>query len=70
MRELETRCKLADPDSAYRLLIEAHQGLSDEESANLNAGLVLILANEIGDLELLRAAIDLARAEMVGPNAD
>lgn len=52
--------RFADPDAAYRALIEAHRGLSDQESAALNAKLVLILANQIGDLELLRQAIELA----------
>ena len=65
MRELETRCKLTDPDRAYRMLIEAHRGLSDEESAALNASLVLILANEVGDVDVLHQAIELARAASV-----
>lgn len=51
----------ADPDSAYRAIVEAHRGLSAEESAALNARLVLLLANQIGDLDVLRAAISLAR---------
>lgn len=66
MTELEAECKLADPDRAYRLLIEAHRGLSDAESAALNAGLVLVLANEVGDLDVLRRAIGLARSATVG----
>jgi hypothetical protein len=51
---------LPDPDRAYRALIDAHRGLSDEESAALNTRLVLILANAVGDHELLEAAIALA----------
>jgi predicted metal-dependent hydrolase len=54
--------RFANPDLAYRLLIDAHRGLSDEESAALNARLILILANQIGDLEILREAIQLAVA--------
>ena len=61
MATVETRVKLADPDRAYRMLIEAHRGLTDRQSAALNAKLILILANEIGDLEVLRQAIMLAR---------
>ena len=58
MRKLELEANtFADPDAAYRLLIEAHRGLSDDESAALNARLVLILANQIGDIEVLRAAV-------------
>lgn len=62
MAELETQARLADPDAAYRALIEAHRGLSDEDSAALNTRLVLILANHIGDPEILAAAIALAKA--------
>ena len=62
MDKLETETnRLADPDAAYRLLIEAHRGLTDEESAALNARLVLILANQIGSHEALRAAVSLAK---------
>jgi Protein of unknown function (DUF2783) len=59
--KLETTInRFADPDLAYRLLIDAHRGLSDEESAAFNARLILILANQIGDLEILRQALQLA----------
>ncbi len=54
------RNRFGDPDQAYRLLIEAHRGLDDAESAALNARLVLILANQLGDIELLRQAIEVA----------
>ena len=40
--------RFADPDAAYRLLIEAHRGLTDQESAALNTRLVLILARSEG----------------------
>ncbi|MEY3474974.1 MAG: hypothetical protein RL087_1432, partial [Pseudomonadota bacterium] len=46
----------------YEMLIEAHRGLSDEGSELLHARLVLLLANHIGDLRVLREAIDAARA--------
>jgi hypothetical protein len=52
---------IADADAVYEALIAAHQGLSAEESAALNARLILILANEIGDPTRLRAAIAAAR---------
>lgn len=44
-------------DDFYVALMEAHEGLSFEESAKLNARLVLLLANEIGDLERLKAVL-------------
>jgi hypothetical protein len=56
-----TENRFADPDAAFRLIVEAHRGLSDADSAALNAKLVLILANHIGDLETLRQAIALAK---------
>jgi hypothetical protein len=58
---LDTRPRLADADALYALLVEAHRGLSAEESRKLDAKLVLILANHIGEMDTLRAAIDLAR---------
>jgi predicted metal-dependent hydrolase len=60
---LDTTSRFPDPDVAYRALIEAHRGLSDEASAALNTRLVLILANHIGDLEVLKEAIALATQE-------
>ncbi len=59
--KLVTDNRFADPDAAYRLIVEAHRGLSDKESEALNARLVLILANQVGDLEMLRQAIALAK---------
>lgn len=61
MTRLEAEAnRLNDPDEAYRLVIEAHRGLSDAASAALNARLVLILAHGIGDLAVLRDALRLA----------
>ena len=60
--KLDTVSRFSDPDDAYRLLALAHRGLTAEESAALNARLVLILANQIGDREILRQAVALARA--------
>ena len=53
-------------DDFYEALLAAHQGLDDEQSAALNARLVLLLANHIGSLPVLREALALARAG-VGP---
>ena len=62
---LSTRSNFADPDAAYRLIVEAHRGLSDAESADLDAALVLVLANHIGDIDVLREAISLAKRRML-----
>lgn len=64
MSALITESRFLDPDRAYRALIEAHRGLSDEESAVLNSSLVLILANHIGDHAVLQEALVLARQSM------
>ena len=53
-------------DAFYDALIAAHQGLSDEQSELLNARLVLLLANHIGDLTVLREAIAAARKDVDG----
>ena len=58
---LSTSSNFAKPDDAFRAIVEAHRGLSDEQSADLDAALVLILANHIGDLDVLREAIALAK---------
>jgi hypothetical protein len=58
---LAVEARFSDPDAAYRLIAEAHRGLSPDESAALNARLVLVLSNQIGDMKLLRAALDLAK---------
>jgi hypothetical protein len=48
-------------DVFYSALLEAHEGLSMEDSARLNARLVLILANQVGDSAVLQAALAKAR---------
>ena len=63
---LSTSSNFAKPDDAFRAVVEAHRGLSDEQSADLDAALVLILANHIGDLDVLREAIALAQRRMAG----
>lgn len=64
MTDLKIDSRFADPDSAYRLLIDAHRGLSDEDSAALNSALILILANHIGDSTVLAQAIALAKTTL------
>ena len=50
-----------DPDDFYQELLEAHEHLSKAESDAPNARLILILANHIGDREVLRAALVAAK---------
>ncbi|WP_298256812.1 DUF2783 domain-containing protein [uncultured Litoreibacter sp.] len=58
---LTLSANIPDPDGFYDDLLQAHDGLSDAESHALNARLVLILCNHIGDRTLLRDAIDAAK---------
>lgn len=52
------------PDDFYQVLIDAHAGLSIEQSAALNARLILLLANQVGDFETLREVVAAARAAL------
>ena len=61
MAKLVTASRFADPDAAYVALVEARRGLTVEAAADLDARLVLILANHIGDIDVLAEAIELAR---------
>ena len=54
-----------DPDGFYAELLAAHEGLTDADSTALNARLVLVLANHVGDRDVLRDAL----AAAVGPRA-
>lgn len=48
-------------DDFYEMLIDTHRDLSDEQSAMVNARLILLLANHIGDISVLREAMQIAR---------
>lgn len=61
MSALITESRFENPDAAYIALVEARRGLSEAEAAALDAKLALILANHIGDLDVLNEAIALAR---------
>jgi hypothetical protein len=59
---------IADPDGVYTALIEAHADLSEAESLALNARLILLLANHIGDAAVLREAVATARKSVGRPS--
>ncbi len=61
MATLITESNHPAPDDFYERLIATHRGLSDEESALVNAKLILLLANHIGDPEVLAQAMAAAR---------
>ena len=58
---LMTDSRFHDPDQAFVMLIEARRGLSEREASELDAKLVLILANHIGDMQVLKEAISFAK---------
>lgn len=61
MTTLITSRNVDRPDDAYDLLLSAHEGLTKEESDALNARLILTLFNHVGDIEVIREAIEVAR---------
>lgn len=61
MIQLNLDPNIPDPDSFYDELLEVHQGLTKEASDALNARLILVLANHIGDRDVLRAALAAAK---------
>ena len=67
MGTLNTQPNLAAPDDFYDELIGLHRGLTEGESALVNAKLILLLANHVGDPEVLRAALAAARQDVAPP---
>ncbi len=57
---LNTPSNIEDPDGFYDELIRLHEGLSEDESHALNARLILVLCNHIGDRDVLRDAFCIA----------
>lgn len=51
-----------DGDGFYEQLLDAHEGMTKEQSDLLNARLILLLANEVGDAKVLKECIEAARA--------
>lgn len=64
---LNTAPNLSQPDDFYEALIDMHRDLDDAESQAVNARLILLLANHIGDLDTLREAMQIARDAAAAP---
>jgi len=64
MPKLITQSRFSDPDAAFVALVEARRGLNEQQAAELDAKLVLILANHIGDPDIPAEAIALAKESM------
>ena len=57
---MKTALNLQDADSFYEQLLDAHQGLSPQQSELLNARLILLLANQVGDGKVLKECVEAA----------
>ncbi|AEG48143.1 hypothetical protein Sphch_0446 [Sphingobium chlorophenolicum L-1] len=64
MGDLNLDANIAHPDDLYDRLIVLHDGLDDRQSAIVNSKLILLLANHIGDEQVIRQAIGLARGAL------
>jgi uncharacterized protein DUF2783 len=58
---VKTILNLQDADGFYEQLLDAHEGLSAEESQLLNARLILLLANQVGDPKVLQECVEAAK---------
>lgn len=60
MGTLNLEPNISRPDDFYEALIALHRDLTPEQSAKVNAKLVLLLANHVGDMEVLKQALEAA----------
>ena len=65
MSQLNTQSNFNVPDAFYERLISAHRDLTTNESNAMNAALVLLLSNHIGDLNVISQALEEARRSVL-----
>ena len=65
---MKTHLELSDADGFYEHWLDAHTGLSEKQSFEFNARLVMLLANQLGDQRVIEECIDAAKARE--PTAD
>lgn len=65
MSELILTPNIDAPDDFYAELLEAHNGLTKAESDAFNAGLILVMANHIGDLDIISEALKVASKKVL-----
>jgi hypothetical protein len=58
---MKTTLNLQDADGFYEQLLDAHEGLTEQQSALLNARLILLLANQVGDARVLKECVEAAK---------
>ena len=68
LSSLNTQPNIPTPDDFYQELVDMHRDLSEQQSALVNAKLILLLANHVGDLAVLREAMRAARRD-IAPEA-
>ena len=59
---MRTQLNFQDADAFYEQLLDAHDNLDAQQSAMLNARLILILANQVGDAKVLKECVEAAKA--------
>ena len=64
---LKTDLGLDAPDDVYQALVELHRGLDDAQARLVDAKLILLLANHVGDRQVLEEAIAKAREQLAAP---
>ncbi|EHA16446.1 DUF2783 domain-containing protein [Halomonas sp. HAL1] len=68
MSRLELKPNFTQPDAFYAALTAAHRERSESESERINARLILLLANHIGDQQVLEEALEIASQVVSAPN--
>lgn len=58
---MRTQLNFQDADAFYEQLLDAHDNLDAQQSAMLNARLILILANQVGDAKVLKECVEAAK---------
>jgi hypothetical protein len=58
---MKTQSNMQDPDGFYESLLDAHEGLSSEQSQLFNVRLIMLLANQVGDAKVLAECVTAAR---------
>jgi hypothetical protein len=64
---LKRTLNLAQPDDVYNLIVDAHKDLDEAQCRALDARLILLLANQVGDTAAIREAVAAARAGLAPP---
>lgn len=61
MANLITETNIQNPDELYQMLIDSNKDLTNEQCLKFNAKLILLVANHIGDINIIKQAIEIAR---------